>query len=141
MQYKSYLKLTLFMPVIGPVVIWLLALITQFEAAIMVFGINIIGLLFFCIPYFLAVGVTWWRMRSKTDKQAFWSVCYFPLLVVIFSLIGFTVVNFDKFSSFSKLHKLFEAFGPITLLELAFGVPWIILSLFYIHFFKKRDDQ
>ncbi len=134
------------MPVIGPVAIWLLAVGAQslfkmewLETVVAVFGINIIGLILFCIPYFLAVGITWWRMKNKSDKQVFWSVCYFPLLVVLFSIIGFTVVNFDNFSGFAKLNKLFEALGPITAIELSFGTPWIILSLLYTHFFKKRE--
>lgn len=148
MQYKNYLKLTLFFPVLGPLLVWVTITIIELianhywvnDVQGFIFA-NLFGLVFFGIPYLLSVFITWQRMKYKTNKEAFFSVCYFPLLVVGLSLIYLVVFLLVTEGSriFSDPDTLFKMVKFSIGMELLMGAPWVFLSLIILRVVKRWD--
>lgn len=144
MSLKGSLKLTLFMPIIGPVVILLITKVLLFfgidkEGIIkdidFVMSVNCIGLVVFCIPYFIAVGINIHLINEYFERQAFKSVFFFPLRVIVLSEIGIFLVFFFIHGTkiITDIASYGEAYLYFALYELVLGTPWIILSLVIIY--------
>ncbi|MBU2713726.1 hypothetical protein [Zooshikella harenae] len=148
MSFKGSLKLTLFIPIIGPIVILLItgALLLLdidkhgfVEDIYLAMSVNCVGLVLFFIPYLIATAINIIKINKYSDRQAFWSTCFFPLRVVILSLIGtFIVILFnDGTRIFTHFNSYINFLLGVVSFELVLGVPWLVLSLITVYYLNR----
>lgn len=133
------------MPVFGPLLIWAATFLIEqvvnpdwiddLQGYVFV---NLVGLVYLAIPYLIALILGWRNMKDLTNKQAFNSVCLFPLIVVVFTLLYLPVFILMT----SSIEALFtmqtvKIIGYIIGLELLMGVPWVVLFLLFIPLLKR----
>ncbi|WP_163833279.1 hypothetical protein [Spartinivicinus ruber] len=102
------------------------------------FFLNLIGLVYLAIPFLIALILCWSNLKDLTNKQSFNSVCLFPVVVIVFTLLYLPIFilmtgSLEVLFNMQSIRFIMYVLG----LELLMGAPWVVLSLLLIPVLKR----